>query len=82
MCFTKSHWRKTGGFLPVQTGEGPGMIDGHEENAYNIDIDGLTYLVAHKNNTYPKDSFLYKKELNLFLEPNKFKYIQEIFFDK
>jgi len=82
MCFTKSHWRKTGGFLPVQTGEGPGMIDGYEAHTYNIDIDGLTYLVCHKNNTYPKDSFLYKKELNLFLEPNKYNFIQEIFFDK
>ena len=80
MCFTKNHWNKTGGFLPVQTGEGPGMIDGHEEHAYNIDIDGLTYLVCHENNTYPKDSFLYKKELDLKLEPNKLKFIKEIFF--
>ena len=80
MCFTKTHWKRTGGFLPVQTGEGPGMIDGHEEHTYNIDIDGLTYLVCHDNNTYPKDSFLYKKELNLKLDPNKFKFIKDIFF--
>lgn len=82
MCFTKYHWRRTGGFLPEDRGEGPGMIDGYEAHAYNINIDGLMYCICHKNNTYPKDAFLYKKELNLFLEPNKFKYIQEIFFDK
>ena len=80
MCFTKTHWKRTGGFLPVQTGEGPGIIDGHEEHTYNIDIDGLTYLVWHENNTYPKDSFLYKKELNLKLDPNKLKFIKDIFF--
>ena len=80
MCFTKTHWKRTGGFLPVQTGEGPGMIDGHEEHTYNIDIDGLTYLVCHDNNTYPKDSFLYKKELNLKLDINKLKVIKDIFF--
>lgn len=72
----KNHWC----FLPVKPGEGPGMIDGHEEHTYNIDIDGLTYLVCHDNNTYPKDSFLYKKELNLKLDPNKFKFIKDIFF--
>ena len=79
MCFTKNHFNKTGGFLPVQTGEGPGMIDGHEEHVHNIDIDGLTYLVCHENNTYPKDSFLFKKELDLKLKPNKLKFIKDIF---
>jgi len=80
MCYTKNHFNKTGGFLPVQIGEGPGMIDGHESNVYNIDIDGLTYLVCHENNTYTKDQFLSKEELNLKLESNKLKFIKEIFF--
>ena len=80
MCFTKTHWKKTGGFLPVQPGEGPGMIDGHEEHTYNLSIEELMYCIAHDNNTYPKDSFLYKKELDLKLEPNKLKFIKEIFF--
>ena len=80
MCFTKNHWKRTGGFLPVQPGEGPGMIDGHEEHTYNISIDELMYCIAHDNNTYPKDSFLYKKELDLKLQPNVLKFINEIFF--
>ena len=80
MCFNKDHWKKTGGFLPEQPGEGPGMIDGHEGHVYNIDIDGLMYCIAHNNNTYPKDSFLYKQELDLKLQPNKLKFINEIFF--
>ena len=66
----------------MQLGVDPEMIDEHEVHTYNISIDELMYCIFHNNNTYPKDSFLYKKELNLFLEPNKFKYIQEIFFDK
>lgn len=78
MCFTKKHWKNTGGFLPQQTGEGPGMIDGHEESVENIDIDKLMYLVVHKNNTYPKDSFIYKKELFLKLNPNKERIIKNI----
>ena len=80
MCFNKDHWKKTGGFLPEQPGEGPGMIDGHEGHTYNINIDGLMYCIAHNNNTYPKDSFLYKQELDLKLQPNKLKFINEIFF--
>ena len=56
------------------------MIDGHESNVYNINIDGLTYLVCHENNTYTKDKFLSKGELNLKLESNKLKFIKEIFF--
>ena len=80
MCFTKTHWKKTGGFLPGQPGEGPGMIDGYEEHTYNLSIEGLMYCIAHDNNTYPKDSFLYKKELNLKLDINKLKVIKDIFF--
>lgn len=79
MCFTKNHWKKTKGFLPQQTGEGPGMIDGHEENIVNIDIDMLMCLVAHKGNTYPKDSFIYKKEIDIKLNPNKQNILNNIF---
>ena len=79
MCFTKNHWKKTKGFLQKQTGEGPGMIDGHEENIVNIDIDMLMCLVAHKGNTYPKDAFIYKKEINIKLNPNKQKILNDIF---
>lgn len=79
MCFTKKHWNKTGGFLQKQTGEGPGMIDGHEENIVNIDIDTLMCLVVHKNNTYPKDAFKYKKNIDFKLNPNKLNIISNIF---
>ena len=79
MCFTKNHWKKTKGFLQQQTGEGPGMIDGHEENIVNIDIDMLMCLVVHKGNTYPKDAFIYKKEIDIKLNPNKQKILNDIF---
>ena len=70
MCFTKTNWKNTGGFLPQQPAEGTGMIDEYEEHVYNINIEGLMYCIAHNNNSYPKDSFLYKKELDLKLQPN------------
>ena len=79
MCFTKTHWKNTGGFLPQQPAEGTGMIDEYEEHVYNINIEGLMYCIAHNNNSYPKDSFLYKKELDLKLQPNKNKIINNIF---
>lgn len=79
MCFTKKHWNKTGGFLQKQISEGPGMIDGHEENIVNIDIDMLMCLVVHKGNTYPKDSFKYRKNIDLKLNPNKLNIISNIF---
>ena len=49
------------------------MIDEHEVHTYNISIDELMYCIVHDNNTYPKDSFLYKKEFDLKLQPNKLK---------
>mgnify|MGYP003386700239 FL=1 len=80
MCFTKNHFNKTGGFLYKNIGEGPKMIDHHEKDVYNITINELMYCLCHDDNSYSKDSFLSKEELNLKLESNKLKFIKELFF--
>lgn len=79
MCFKKKHWMKTGGFKKTNGSEGSKMIDKFEENVYNINIDGLMYCLCHENNSYPKDSFLHKKPVNLRLEYIKNKIIKKIF---
>ena len=63
----------------MQLGVDPEMIDEHEVHTYNISIDELIYCIAHDNNTYPKDSFLYKKELDLKLQPNKLNSLMKYF---
>jgi len=79
MCFKKKYWLKTGGFKKTNSSEGSKMIDKYEENVYNINIDGLMYCLCHGNNSYPKDSFLHKKPVNLRLDNNKNKIIKKIF---
>ena len=78
MCFKKSHWLKTGGFKNTNNSEGSKLIDGYEEFVYNINIEGLMYCLCHGNNSYPKDTFLYKKSLNLKLDSNKYNIIKKI----
>jgi len=79
MCFKKNHWMKTKGFKNSNSSEGSKMIDRYEENVYNINIDGLMYCLCHENNSYPKDSFLHKKPVNLRLDYNRYKIIKKIF---
>lgn len=80
MCFTKDHWKKTGGFLNRPSGEGPKMIDGYEEFVYNENIDNLMYCLCHDNNTYSKKYFFFKPEIKIELNPKKSKIINKINF--
>lgn len=79
MCFKKSHWLKTGGFKNTNNSEGSKLIDGYEDNVYNMKIDGLMYCLCHNNNSYPKDTFFYKRELYLKLDDKKNNIIKKIY---
>jgi len=79
MCFKKSHWIKTGGFKNSNSSEGSKMVDYHEIDVFNINIDNLMYCLCHKNNSYPKDAFLHKKSVELKLDYNKSKIIKKIY---
>ena len=79
MCFKKSHWLKTGGFKNTNNSEGSKLIDGYEDIVYNMQIDELMYCLCHNNNSYPKDSFLYKRELHLKLDDKKNNIIMKMY---
>ena len=81
MCFKKSHWIKTGGFKKTNSSEGSKMIDYYEDYVHNINIDNLMYCLCHNDNSYPKDTFLTKKPINLRLDNNKNNIIKKIFYN-
>jgi glycosyltransferase involved in cell wall biosynthesis len=58
MCFTKKHFKATGGFKNVQCGEGSNMVDNYNQNKIGLtDIAHLMICVNHKSNTINKDIF-------------------------
>ena len=58
MCFTKKHFKATGGFKNAQSGEGSNMVDNYNQNKIGLtDIAHLMICVNHKSNTVNKDIF-------------------------